>query len=296
MIVVKLMGGLGNQLFQYAAARALALRKHTTVFPDQSFLNMDPGGAWTKREFELDVFKIPPVAAPDFTVRLLQKMNSNYYLRRISSTAAWVFPYENFIEKGMEFQPALFDCPANTYLDGYFQTEKYYAGFEDVIRRDFEFVAPPDARNGEMLKEITASKNSISIHVRRGDYVNLASANTFHGVCGLDYYERAIQHAVQNTEGTPKFFVFSDEPEWARNNLNLPGEATFIDFNKGKESYNDLRLMRHCKHHIIANSSFSWWGAWLNPDPKKLVIAPERWFASNEKNYVDLIPPAWLKL
>ena len=135
---------------------------------------------------------------------------------------------------------------------------------------------------------------AVSLHVRRGDYVSDPKTKAILGVCSLDYYRAAIAHIAERIE-SPAFFVFSDDIAWAKANLEIPFPCEYVDHNQGQQSYNDMHLMSLCKHHIIANSSFSWWGAWLNPRKDKIVIAPENWFANNE-DAKDLIPPESVKL
>ncbi len=134
--------------------------------------------------------------------------------------------------------------------------------------------------------------NAVSLHVRRGDYLALAA----HNVCTEDYYQAALQKVVDLSGETPQVFIFSDEPDWARSNLSLPCERTIVDFNGPETDYEDLRLMSLCKHNIIANSSFSWWGAWLNANPDKIVTAPETWFGNRKLNNPDILPQKWVPI
>ena len=136
--------------------------------------------------------------------------------------------------------------------------------------------------------------NSVSLHIRRGDYVSNQKTNQTHGTCDLDYYQRCITEIEKEVEN-PYFFVFSDEIEWVKENLKINHPAEYVDQNTGDKSYEDMRLMSQCKHNVIANSSFSWWGAWLNSYPDKIVFAPKRWFASDKHNTKDLIPEGWKK-
>jgi hypothetical protein len=165
---------------------------------------------------------------------------------------------------------------------------------EAKIRKDFEFLEPAKDRNAEVLEQIRHSF-SISIHVRRGDYVTLAAASEFHGLMGPDYYKAGAEAILRGKNETPSFFVFSDDPEWCKENIKLPGEITYIDWNTGKNSFEDMRLMSNCKHHVIANSSFSWWGAWLNPSKEKIVVAPKQWF-NDTSNQTDIVPESWIRL
>ena len=136
---------------------------------------------------------------------------------------------------------------------------------------------------------------SVCIHIRRGDYVEDIITNQFHGVCNLDYYYRSIEYIASKIKN-PYFFVFSDDPLWVKQNLILKYPCDYIDQNFGKKDYEDMRVISKCKHNIIANSSFSWWGAWLNINPNKIVIAPKNWFKSKAINTKDLIPESWFKI
>ncbi|MCC6599842.1 MAG: alpha-1,2-fucosyltransferase [Crocinitomicaceae bacterium] len=296
MIAVKLMGGLGNQMFQYAVARTLAVERNTSVFLDLSFLQMETSGNWTKREYELDVFKIQHEPLNGLAERIAYSLTRNPSIRKLPSSLTSLLGWKSFIEKEMHYYPELLNLPDRSFLSGYFQSEKYWTGKEDIIRKDFNFASPPNEQNKIIADSIVATKNPVSIHVRRGDYVHLESANSFHGLCSPDYYKRAVI-SLLNKIGEPlAFYVFSDDPEWVKQHLSFPGETTYIDFNKGKESYNDLRLMSFCRHHIIANSSFSWWGAWLAQHPGQYVIAPAKWFADDSINTPDLIPDRWKRI
>ncbi len=288
------MGGLGNQMFQYAAARSLALEKRTWVYLDPSFLHEDSKGRWTQREYELDVFNIQYKFERSGRIRFLRSLNTKNYMKRLQDSSLWFFPYRNFYQPDHIFHPEIFTYPKNTYLHGYFQSEKYFEKHEAQIRTDFEFLEPAKDRNAEVLEQIRNSE-AISIHVRRGDYVTLASANAFHGLMGAEYYAEGARQIAAKTGKQHTFFVFSDEPQWAKDNLKFSGETTYIDWNSGKSSFEDMRLMSNCKHHIIANSSFSWWGAWLNPSKEKIVIAPKQWF-NDASPQDDIIPASWIKL
>ncbi|MBT9150861.1 MAG: O-antigen biosynthesis glycosyltransferase WbnK [candidate division WS2 bacterium] len=135
----------------------------------------------------------------------------------------------------------------------------------------------------------------MSLHIRRGDYVFNLHTNQFHGTCDLDYYFRCVEYLTTKVKN-PHFFIFSDEPEWARNNLKLSYPTTLVDHNEADKNYEDLRLMSQCKYHIIANSTFSWWGAWLSQNPEKIVFAPKRWLKSDDYNPKDLMPDKWIKV
>jgi hypothetical protein len=289
------MGGLGNQMFQYAAARALALDKNTWVYLDPSFLYEDSKGRWTQRQYELGVFNIQYKFERSGRIRFLRALAHNSRWKRLSNAGWWPLPYRSFYEQGQQFHPELAAYPKNTYLHGYFQSEKYFLHHEDIIRKDFAFLEEAKDKNAETLKRIRDTF-SISLHVRRGDYVTLAAASAFHGLMGLDYYQAGVDHILKDESRSPEFFIFSDDPAWVKENLKVPGPATYVDWNSGKSSFEDMRLMSNCKHHVIANSSFSWWGAWLNPSKEKKVVAPKQWFQDPKSQDNDVIPETWTRL
>jgi hypothetical protein len=181
----------------------------------------------------------------------------------------------------------------NTYLDGYWQSEKYFRSIEKIIRSECRVKGAPSEINKNFADKIQ-SVNAVSIHVRRGDYVTDEKTNAYHGVCDKDYYRQAIDHLTASLDD-PYFFVFSDDMAWTKANLSTGSQpAEYIDHNTGA-GHEDLRLMYLCKHHIIANSSFSWWGAWLNDHAGKKIIAPKKWFQPPITNN-DIIPEGWITL
>ena len=161
-----------------------------------------------------------------------------------------------------------------------------------MIRKEFTVKGMPDPINESYLEKIIDCE-SVSVHVRRGDYVSNPTTAQVHGFLGLEYYQKAMNTMLEKIDN-PHFFVFSDDPEWTERNIKTDAPVTYIKYN-GAKNYEDLRLMSTCKHHIIANSSFSWWGAWLSPDRENIIIAPKRWFKSDKLNARDLIPEPWHK-
>lgn len=292
MIIIKLLGGLGNQMFQYALGRALAVQHQDELFLDCSFFSEK--GSHTPREFELDIFDIKASIASDEHLKAFIPEQPTL-LGRIMHRLRGTKPVsKSYHEHGHQFHPEVFDLRGDMHLIGYWQTEHYFKQVENIIREDFTFKHPATGLNAELLQKINAC-NAVSLHIRRGDYVTNTSANSFHGLCGLDYYNAAVQWLMQH-EQNMELFVFSDDIAWAKENLKYELPMTFIDHNTGKNSWEDMRLMSHCKHNIIANSSFSWWAAWLNPNKEKRVIAPKQWFADTTINTKDVIPTSWKKL
>ena len=289
MIVVALSGGLGNQLFQYAAGRSLAISRKTALFLDIADLDAQMETV-TKRAFELGVFAIPAEIATEKQIRrllhppLLRKLvdKTRPYFRKATYNEPF-FPYD-------EHFPG---ASSQTLLRGYWQSERYFDGVANVLREDLRIKAPLSQQTKETADRIGSSR-SVSLHVRRGDYVKDARTLRYHGVCEPEYYQRAIGE-ISRRPGDFEVFVFSDDMDWAKANIQTTLPMTFVD-HPDRQAYEDLYLMSRCKHNIIANSSFSWWGAWLNPNPDKVVIAPKRWFNESNADTRDLLPGQWIKI
>lgn len=290
MIISQLIGGLGNQMFQYAAGRALSILSGVP-------LRLDTSGFTSyglHQGFELEqVFFCPVTLATTHDVRAVLGWQSSSLARRLFARPALrLLRNRHFIvEPHFHYWPGISRVPLPVYLMGYWQSERYFSNVAEIIRKDFTFKQPMTGRNSELAAEIGAV-NSVSIHVRRGDYVNNPMANRTHGLCSIDYYKSAIKY-IADRVCAPHFFVFSDDINWVKANLNAVYPCRYIDHNRNREGYNDMRLMSLCKHHIISNSTFSWWGAWLNAQDDKIVIAPKRWFAIHY-NTKDLLPESWV--
>jgi len=280
MICVKLYGGLGNQMFQYAAAAALAERRSTGVMLDLSWFRNEGQRARTVRPYELMIFDLPA-----------KTYDSSSRLREWQSRRQKVTVVRN---RASRFDPSVLSAPRDAYLDGYWQSEQYFLDAAERIRADFTFPAPADDRNADLLKKIRETPSAVSVHVRRGDYASDAKTNAYHGLMGVDHYRRACA-VIREAVDSPEYFVFSDDPAWCRGNLELEG-ATFVDWNTGPTSWEDMRLMSTCRHHILANSSFSWWGAWLNPSEDKVVVAPRQWALDPSFDATDLVPAEWTRV
>jgi hypothetical protein len=297
MIIVKLMGGLGNQMFQYAAGRRLAEMHNTELKLDLSFLSKRFEGC-TPRNFELLDLNFTPVFANWYETAKLSGTSTNppisWCLRLLQATGV-VRPARNPYHEHLYHYDALFEqLSDNTYLEGYWQSEKYFTGIADVIRREFQVTTPLDERNRLLSQQIAAS-NSVSVHVRRGDYITNENAAQHHGTCSMDYYRKAVEMMASRTD-QPTFFVFSDDPDWTRANMGFIPGAEFVASNGPDRGPEDLRLLSSCRHHIIANSSFSWWGAWLGSDLDKNVIAPARWYLRDDIDTGNLCPQGWNRI
>jgi len=292
MIIVKLQGGLGNQMFQYAAGRSLSARRNTPLKFDLSFLRADAKGQYTQRHFELDVFntRVEEASAAE-VARFLQKGKVK---RLLESKIPALITHHAIYERGFAFQEGFFDYPSNAYLTGFWQSERYFQNIRAELLREFSPRRPLNAANAAMAQRIEGVE-AVSVHIRRGDYVSNAHTNAYHGICSPAYYTQALAYLRERVPGM-QVFVFTDDAHWAHTEFKPGLPFTVIDYNHGADSYNDLYLMSRCKHQVIANSSFSWWGAWLNANAHKTVIAPKQWFADTSINTSDLLPGSWIRL
>lgn len=292
MIISHVIGGLGNQMFQYAVGRALSLKKRVPLRLDVRAFE----GYALHSGYELDrVFNISAQFASDADCRRVMGWRAPPIVRRALQQKKLSFLRgSNFaVEPDFSYWPAIASVPDDCYLQGYWQSENYFQHYAPTIRADFSFRIPANPSNLE-LANIISECNAVSLHVRRGDYASDPATLATHGLCTLDYYRQAIQY-VSERVAEPVFFVFSDDAAWAQKNISIEFPCHFVTQNRGSESYNDMRLMTLCRHHIIANSSFSWWGAWLNAKPEKIVVAPKKWFVNNN-SVSDLFPSDWIIL
>jgi len=291
MIIVKLIGGLGNQLFQYAAGRRLAqvhqvpLKLDITGFETYKLHKYSLQHFNIIEEFagagELAGFKYRPSLPGKVAGFLFRQFGPS---RKITLVK----------EKYFYFDPQILGGGANAYLEGYWQSEKYFKDVETVIRHDFSFKQGLDAANQDAVRQITGC-NAVSVHIRRGDYVSNPATNSAHGTASMDYY-RAAMKLVAEKNPDARFFVFTDDPDWVGKNMSFAYPVTLLTHNNADKNYEDLRLMSLCRHNIVANSSFSWWGAWLNANTEKIVIGPKKWFNDAALDTKDLVPDGWLRL
>lgn len=284
-VYLKLNGGLGNQMFQWALARMIKSTTDMDVYLDMSYFKNKYA-----RPYQLDIFKIEPTFVEDSPTKL--KLSIIWLLRSFLNGQS-LFGITLYSERKFNFEQRIGKIKTNTYIEGFFQSEKYFKFVADALRDDFKFGVVPNEQNRAMWAKIMSCQ-SVSLHIRRGDYVQKQRYQDQYAECSFNYYKRAVD-AISKKYPDLKLFVFSDDIAWVKRNMQFPFETTYIDFNTGNNSYEDLRLMSLCKHNIIANSSFSWWGAWLNDNKEKIVIAPKRWFKDKKINQDDIIPPDWVK-
>ena len=285
MIISKIFGGMGNQMFQYAAGRCLAHLNKTqfkldvTDFDDCNLRNFDLQSLHADCRF----------ASKTEIINLLPSHNFEKALQ-------YLFPKRKrtyYREKHFHFDESMLEFGKNVYIKGYFQSEKYFFPVREILRKEFTF-------KEEIIKKVkgvfdrAGSQNRVSVHVRRGDMKNDPVMAERHGVMPLAYYQKSIE-IIRSKISTPQFYFFSDDIYWAKENFNNI-DATFVSGEISKTHFEDLYLMSQCGHNIIANSSFSWWGAWLNNNSNKIVIAPNKWFNSGPQDTQDLIPSTWIRI
>lgn len=289
MIIANLKGGLGNQLFQYALGRHLSVKLNTPLALDVSGFASDP-----LRNYRLDSFHINAELVSPATNSLQQKMINRFRSPRNPFNRFFQHKYPTIRENGFPFQENILTSPNDTYLDGYWQSEKYFKPIENIIRQDLT-LAQNLSPTLKSLEEKILNSNSVSLHVRRGDYASNPVTTAYHGLHTAEWYAKA---AIQMQRDIPNvhFFIFSDDYEWVTNNIKLNAPCTFVKPSPDGQEAHDLIVMSKCKHNIIANSSFSWWAAWLNANTSKKVIAPARWFAGDHSDTKDLIPEDWNRL
>jgi hypothetical protein len=301
MVIIKLQGGLGNQMFQYALGRHLAIKNKMELKIDLSFLlDRTPRKNFTLRDYNLYIFNIQEKFATKYDIKKVVGFLPSSFYGRLVNKLYYIFkknilPDVRMLEKQHNFSPDILDLHGNLYLDGYWQTEKYFKDISNTIKKDFSFKNLLTGYTLGLVQKILKTE-SVFISVRRGDYVTDLKVNKRFGVLDSSYYQRAIKYIAEKIDN-PEFFIFSDDIDWCIRNFNINYKHTFVKYEHGELKFcNDMHLMSLCKHSIVSNSTFAWWGAWLNNNPDKIVIAPRKWFTDKSINIIDVIPDNWIKL
>lgn len=285
MIIVALFGGLGNQMFQYAAGRILSIKYGTELSFDIQFLDekYQKSKNATIRQFELSAFKNEFQAAGRIRKNLYVPFISSNFLRNKILGFHDIFN-PVFVKERRYFSFQRIPERKNLYLYGYWQSWKYFTGYEEIIRDDFQFNKSLNEINLGILGRIKAT-NSVGVHIRFADFEDK-------NILPREYFSKAIKIITKRIPDTT-FFVFSTDPDRVGEYMNGVNYE-LVSCNTGKNSYVDLQLLSNCRHNIISKSSFSWWGAWLNSNPEKMIIAPQKWY--NDAESEDIIPPGWIKI
>ncbi len=285
MIIIRIHGGLGNQMFQYALGLALSEAHGTPLKIDSSYLvSVNQSG----RDFRLHGFSITPVEATAAEI-----CSYTGTVQRIFDHVRPASAKKRIVEKTPAFNPKILTLKKG-YFDGHWQSEQYFRGREATVRKNFALKNPFGPAAQKIAHHVRSAQNAISVHIRRGDYVTIEKVARVHGVLPLAYYETAMEKIVEHAPNA-HFFISSDDIAWAKEHFPKKYPATFVSSPEIPD-YEELILMSLCAHHIIANSTFSWWGAWLNQKPEKIVIAPKNWFSDHNRVIPDLIPPSWIQM
>lgn len=308
MIVVRMLGGLGNQLFQYALGRRLTYGTDDRLALDLSWYS-DEWEKFSERTFKLDNFATTFSVASERDVRdiipggrrgtntarrlcrycpALVQTTCNYVLE-IQKNYLWRWTPEvctTRVPRCHSFEPSILDITGPAYLDGFWQTERYFHDFGSVLRSDLTVTDPVEGWDEDLLHRISET-NSVGVHVRRGDFVDIGHA------LPAAYFERAVSE-IESRVSNPHFYVFSDGIEWAKRRITIPHPTTYVSNRYADADYEDLRYLSECRHHVISNSTFGWWGAWLGEHPDQRVIAPSRWtYHDLPTRSLDVVPERW---
>ena len=283
-VIVNFCGRMANQMFQWAFGKAYEVKQNVIPVFDDS-----------EETLKLNCFKlnkyIKLIKKPLWNI-ILRKIILNRKLRNKITKLKFNIPIveeNNFCQ----YQPELLEQKSPVYFKGFFQTEKYFSELREHLLNDFELTIPLNKANQEILNKIQSCE-SISVHFRRGDYTKKRVADKY-GSCSVNYYKNAIKLIAEKIDKKPTLFIFSDDINWVKENVKFEYDTIYVDVNTGKTGYFDLELMKNCKHNVIANSSFSWWGAWLNNNPNKIIIAPKTWMKVLDNDY-DIIPDSWIRI
>lgn len=290
MVVVRIIGGLGNQMFQYAYALALKKKGYDVKLDLTSIENYTLHGGYQLNHYKINL----PVASSEELINFIDIKKKDKFFALFNKNI-----FKQVKEHGLNFKERLLKVSDNSYIKGYFQSQKYFLDISKDIKETFSL--KNFSEYTKKTKElINNDDNSVSLHIRRGDYVSNEIANKVHGTCDLEYYYRAVDFLSKKID-YKNIFIFSDDIKWCKENLNLEKyNCIYVDsINNKLLPHEDIFLMSLCKHNIIANSSFSWWGAWLNTNPDKIVVVPKRWYLKKEKQKQvekSLIPESWFRI
>lgn len=292
-IIIQISGGLGNQMFQYALGRSISLRHRVPLTLDISWF-LSPMTGCTKREFMLGVF---PHISFSSTVSYYNSYDLPKWKILCQQLMSYLIPSMPTVNQPyFAYWPQIERISPPVRLIGYWQSEKFFSTHAEQIKRDFYFPSLPEGLPSLIAQKIQSTPNSVALHIRRGDYVNNADTQACHGNIIDNYYKEAL-NIIKFRCGKSKIFIFSDEPEWVKRNFDCCGHSSLVvDLHSPQFPHHEMHLMSLCKHHIIANSTFSWWGAWLAKQPG-ITIAPHKWFAKKSfDEYKDIYCKNWIIL
>lgn len=290
MIITYIGGGLGNQMFQYALGKKLSIKNNDELLLDISNFSGDPTHKHY-REYGLCHFNVTaPIATPE------QIRKIKYPFGKLFAKLKNRFERDILKISDVKFEPSVLEKKGNLYMEGYWQTEKYFKDIRDVLLQEFSLKTPFSEEAQKISEKIAKSKNSVSVHIRRGDFAESEESRKYHGTdyCNPEYYSKSLKYIFEKV-GDLSVFIFSDDIGWAEKNINLPYETTYVS-EKSCADHEHLVLMSLCDYHVIANSTFGWWSAWLDNKPQKIVIAPSRWRPGPRLPTDDILPPEWIRI
>ena len=295
-IIMKLAGGLGNQMFQYALGRRLSLERNFRLY-------LDPNGLQNyaaPRKYKLNRFNISATLVNrEFTLNLPTRILTSASQKTkfdFLKIAYKIFPRTIYQikEKNLSYDPECLNISRSCYLNGYWQNEKYFIAIKETLIKDFSLTSRLSTENNPFYESIFREQ-AISVHIRRGDYVSNKENLSYYSICDINYYKEAISILLRSIKN-PHLFIFSDGIPWVKENLEFPLPVTYVEGNSVDQDIEELFLMTQCKYHVIANSSFSWWGAWLCTYPGQIVIAPKHWFIDDGMNKQLELPEQWIRI
>jgi len=297
MVIVQLLGGLGNQMFQYAFGRSLALKNNSTLKVDtQILLDHRPGVHDVNRNYDLDIFKLEVSKASIAETWKYHSHAMNWMMKSIHVVNKALVGNNVYSEPYFQFSEEASRLTGNIYLKGLWQSYRYFDDYADIIKQDFVFSNPLDANASALAKSIR-NERSVCLNVRRTDYVNNKNTADILSFVGLEYYENAVACLNERISGL-SYYIFSDDIEWCKTHFDfIKSDKVFVDYNYAGPKFSFyLQLMIACQYFIIPNSTFAWWAAWLSDSPDKIVIIPKKWFNDAEVIVDDLIPNSWMRL
>jgi hypothetical protein len=273
-VIVETMGGIGNQLFQYAFGKSLSIKRKCTLYLDNSWFEKEHGNIYAKRLFRLNFFKC-------------QYREMNWILKKMSTLSKTnseiIYRYDPLITEKINF--------INKY-HGYWQSYKYFDFAKTSIQSEIQLKEKSDAY--KLMEHNIKQNDYLCIHIRRGDYFLNPMIKDIHGVITIDYYQEAINY-LESKFGLLRKLIFSDDPDWCKNNLQV-NKSYKIFKNNNFNDYEELTLMAKCKYFIIANSSFSWWAAYLSETDETRIVAPQNWFKDSSLEPQNIIPENWMRI
>ncbi len=289
MIIVKAQGGLGNQMFQYAFGRALSVTHDIPLAIDTSLFVDYPFHSYGLDRYALHATTLTVAEARRYA-RMKPRIGRRHFLHNFFFSD----PRRYIVERHLPYDESMVVRREHAYYDGYWQTERYFSSIAEIIRDEFTLRGDIDPKTLALRAEMSTHA-SVSLHVRRGVFANHPVFSKVHGSRGPEYFDRALAYIGERVPN-PHIYVFTDDRPWAREHIRPQFPTTYVEHTSAETPHEDILLMSSCAHHILANSTFSWWGAWLNPSPSKIVIGPVKWFEQDKFDTSDILPPTWVRL